>query len=229
MAGVIGTILAAWLFYNRLAGLIPGAAAGWYVGRVFGRMVEKRRRRKRREAFRRLLLSLETALEAGYSLENALSVADGDLRLIYTDKDEICRQMTGLRQSVTLGMPVWQAFRQYAGEVEIEEADEFAQVLRIQQKTGGDMIRTVRKAAGRLQESLELQTELESAISEKELEQRIMTVMPSVMLIYMRLMNGAYIAPLYAGLGGAILMTVALAANVGADMLAARMLRKALG
>ena len=56
-----------------------------------------------------------------------------------------------------------------------------------------------------------------------------MTVMPSVMLIYMRLMNGAYIAPLYAGLGGAILMTFALAANVGADMLAARMLRKALG
>ncbi len=225
---MIATILVAWLFYNRIPGLIPGALAGCYVGSVYERMAKKRRMRRRREAFRRLLLSLETALEAGYSLENAFSVAEGDLRLIYPEKDEICRKVSELRQNVTLGMPVWQAVQEYAADVEIEEAGEFAEVLRIQQKTGGDMIRTVRRAAGRLQESLELQAEIESTVSEKQLEQRIMTVMPSVMLVYMRLMNGSYLAPLYAGLGGAILMTFALLANVGADMLAERMLERVM-
>ena len=225
---VAGTILAAWLFYNRLFGLIPGAFAGIYIGIVYEKAAKRRKMRRRREAFRRMLLSVETALEAGYSLENALSVADGDLRLIYSEKDEICRRVSAMRKSVELGTPVWYGFHEYAEESGIEEAEEFAEVLRIQQRTGGDMIRTVRRSAARLQESLELQAEIDSVVSEKQLEQRIMSVMPSFMLIYMRLMNGAYLAPLYAGLGGMIIMTIALFTNVGADVLADRMLRKTL-
>ena len=167
--------------------------------------------------------------EAGYSLENALGIAEGDMNLIYNPKEEICRKVMELRQKLQIGTPVWKAFQEYAVCVEIEEAEEFAEVLRIQQRTGGDLIRTIRKAAERLQQSLALQQEIETTLSEKQLEQRIMTLMPSIMLLYMRLMNGAYLAPLYAGLGGAVIMTVALAANIGADVLADRLLRKALG
>jgi len=83
----------------------------------------------------------------------------------------------------------------------------------------------VRKAASRLQESLELQQEVERTLSEKLLEQRIMTIMPSLMLLYMRLMNGSYMAPLYSGLGGAVVMTIALAVNIAADVMAGRMLK----
>ena len=228
-AVAVGTVFIAWLFYGKLAGLIPAAVAGLYIGVVVDRSAAKRRQRKRRENFRRLLLSLETALEAGYSLENALGIAEGDMNLIYNPKDEICRKVMELRQKLQIGTPVWKAFQEYAVCVEIEEAEEFAEVLRIQQRTGGDLIRTIRKAAERLQQSLALQQEIETTLSEKQLEQRIMTLMPSIMLLYMRLMNGAYLAPLYAGLGGAVIMTVALAANIGADGLADRLLRKALG
>ncbi len=225
----LGTIFITWLYYGRLPGLIPGALGGLYIGVVVDRAAEKRRQRKRRENFRRLLLSLETALEAGYSLENTLEIAEGDLTLVYGSGNEIVRYVTEIRQKTGIGTPVWKAFQEYAEEVEIEEAQEFAQVLRIQQRTGGDLIRTVRKAAERLQQSLGLQQEIETTLSEKQLEQRIMTLMPSVMLLYMRLMNGAYMAPLYTGLGGAIVMSIALAANIGADLLADRMLGKALG
>ena len=220
-----GTLFVGWLFYNRLAGLIPAAFAGAYIGKVYLRYAERRRQRKRREQFRRLLLSVETALEAGYSLENALSVAENDLGLIYPPREEICVLVRECCRKCDLGTPVWQVFREYADQVGIEEAEEFAEVLRIQQRTGGDLIRTVRKAASRLQESLELQQEVERTLSEKLLEQRIMTIMPSLMLLYMRLMNGSYMAPLYSGLGGAVVMTIALAVNIAADVMAGRMLK----
>lgn len=224
-----GTLLVGWLFYNRLPGLIPAAFAGAYIAGVYLRYADRRRQKRRREQFRRLLLSIETALEAGYSLENALSVARNDLALVYSEKEEICVFAAEFGRKTTLGAPVWQVFREYADQVEIEEAEEFSQVLRIQQRTGGDLIRTVRRAAARLQESLELQQEIEKTLSEKLLEQRIMSLMPSFMLIYMRLMNGTYLTPLYQGLGGAVIMTFALALNIAADMLADRMLRKVLG
>ncbi len=222
-----GTVFLGWLFYNRILGLIPAALAGAYIGSVYRRYRERRKQKKRREQFRRLLLSVETALEAGYSLENALSVAKDDLGLVYSEREEICLLATKISRQLTLGAPAWQVLREYADQVKIEEAEEFAEVLRIQQRTGGDLIRTVRRAAGRLQESLELQQEIEKTLSEKLLEQRIMTLMPSLMLLYMRLMNGAYLAPLYNSLGGAVIMTFALAANVAADVIAGRMLKKA--
>lgn len=227
-SAVAGTALTAWLFYNRLLGLIPGAAAGIYIGFVTGHMAAERRQRKRREQFRRLLLSVETALEAGYSLENAFIVAEGDLALIYHRGEEISVLVGEMRRKLSLGSPAWQVLREYAAVVRIEEADEFATVLRIQQRTGGDLIRTVRQAAVRLQESLELEQEIESTVFEKRLEQRIMTVMPALMLLYMRIMNPSYIAPLYCGIGGAVVMTLALAGNIAADRIAAKILEKAM-
>ena len=219
-----------WLFYNSLPGLIPGAAAGIYIGLIYEDIAAKRRQRKRRDNFRRVLLSIETALEAGYSLENAVKVAESDLALVYRkNKEEIRILMREICNEVQYGTPVWKAFQDYAEKIEVEEAEEFSTVLRIQQRTGGDLIQTVRKAAERLQDSLELQQEIENTLSEKQLEQRIMTFMPSLMLLYMRVMNPEYMAPLYTGIGGALVMSLALGVNVAADHIANRMLKKALG
>ena len=228
LACAIGTILIAWLYYDRLLGFLPGAAVGVYIGFVAKRMMGDRRQRMRREQFRRLLLSLETALEAGYSLENAFSVAEGDLALIYHKGEEISLLIGDMKRKLSLGIPVWEVFSEYAALVRIEEAEEFSEILRIQQRTGGDLIRTVRQAAARLQESLELRQEIESVVYEKKLEQRIMTVMPSLILLYMRLMNGSYMQPLYQGVGGMLVMTFALAGNIIADRIAASILEKAM-
>ena len=228
LAAVTGTVQIAWLFYDHVWGMIPGSVAGIYIGSVVVRMSRERRQRTSREQFRRLLLSVETALEAGYSLENAFDVAEGDLALIYNRGEEISALVGEIRRKIKLQIPVWRALEEYAAVVRIEEAEEFATVLRIQQRTGGDLIRTIRQAAVRLQESLELRQEVESTLFEKRLEQRIMVVMPSLMLLYMRIMNRTYIEPLYQGIGGVVIMTMALAGNIAADRIAAKILEKAM-
>ncbi|MBR3539011.1 MAG: hypothetical protein IKN79_08055, partial [Eubacterium sp.] len=54
-----------------------------YIACMVQKEVERKREERCREAFKRLLLSMETALEAGYSLENSVVVAVEDLQKIF--------------------------------------------------------------------------------------------------------------------------------------------------
>ena len=226
ISGLAGTLAAALLFYNKPIGLLPGIFAGIYIYRIVQREMERRRMRRRRDAFKRLLISMETGLEAGYSLENSVIAAVDDMDRIY-GKDRDTGSLLGeLKHEILLRKPVWQTLQEFGEKTGIEEAGELAQVLRIQQRSGGNLILTMRGTAEKLQAGLEVQQEIETAISEKRLEQRIMTLMPAMILVYMRLTNGSYIAPLYTTAAGAVIMTAALGLNIAGDALGYRLVGK---
>ena len=219
LAGAAGTLAAAFLFYGKVVGLLPGAFAGLYIAGMVQKEVERKRTKKRREAFKRLLLSMETGLEAGYSLENSVITAVADLRKIFGGSGDISGLFGEMLHNIELRVPVWQVMQNFADQTGLEEAEELAQVLRIQQRTGGNLIHTMRGTVDKLRAGLEVQQEIEAATAEKRLEQRIMTLMPAMIICYLRLTNGTYIAPLYTTAAGAIIMTVALGLNIaGAEL-----------
>ena len=222
LSGIAGCLVVTFLFYNRLWGLIPGIPAGIYVAFQVRRAAFQRSIRKKRETFRRLLLAMETGLEAGYSLENALFVAVEDMGRICRSNSEMGIMLENLRKKVKIGSPVWQAIFQMGEEEGIEEAHEFAEVLAIQQRTGGNMIRTMRNTVDKIQSGIEVQQEIDAVIAEKRLEQRIMTLMPGMILCYMRLMNASYMKPLYTTAVGVLVMTAALGMNILGDFLGSK-------
>ena len=233
LAGVAGTLAAAYLFYGKPGGLLPGAFAGMYIACMVQKEVERKREERCREAFKRLLLSMETALEAGYSLENSVVAAVEDLQKIFGGTGHFRRESgerkgkTGFISSlfgemlhgIELRVPVWQVMQDFAEKTGVSEAEELAQVLRIQQRAGGNLIRTMRSTVDKLRAGLEVQQEIETVTAEKRLEQRIMTLMPALIICYLRLTNGAYIAPLYTTAAGTVVMTAALGLNIaGAEL-----------
>ncbi len=226
VAGLAGALAAALLFYNRAVGLLPGAFAGIYIARLVRREMEQRRTGRRRDALKRLLISMETGLEAGYSLENAVLAAVEDLGRIYGKDNDIGGLMEGLRHEILLRKPVWQAFQQFEERTGLEEAGELAQVLKVQQRAGGNLILTMRSTVEKLQAGMEVRQEIETAIAEKKLEQRIMTVMPAMIILYMRFTNGTYMAPLYTTAAGTVIMTAALGLNIAGDALGNRLVGK---
>ena len=222
LSGMAGCLVVTYLFYNRLWGLIPGIPAGIYVALQVRKAAFQRGIRRRRETFRRLLMAMETGLEAGYSLENALFTAVEDMERVCRSTSEMGIMLGNLRRKVKLGCPVWQAIFQMGEEEGIEEAHEFAEVLSIQQRTGGNMIRTMRNTVDKIQSGIEVHQEIDAVIAEKRLEQRIMTLMPGMILCYMRLMNASYMKPLYTTAAGVLVMTAALGLNILGDFLGSK-------
>ncbi len=220
--GILGGGIILVLFYDRLAGVIPSLVAGAYIAGVVVKERKRRRLQRRRDTFKRLLVALETGLEAGYSLENAVLSAVEDMERLCRRGSGTRKLLEGIRRKTQLRTSVWQVMLYYAEETGVEEAEELAEVLRIQQRAGGNLIETMRRTVRKLQAGMELQQEVEMVIAEKRLEQRIMTLMPAGILLYMRVVNYSYIEPLYTTAGGLIVMTVMLGLNLLGDMLGNR-------
>ena len=224
LIGLAGAAAVAYLFYDRLSGLIPGAAAGLYIAFAAEKANRRSREQKRREWIRLLLISLETGLEAGCSLENALAAALEDVERNFGKQKELHKKTERIRWQLEMRIPVWQIMEELGTDLQLEEAEEFAQVLKIQQRTGGNLIRTMQSTADKLKAGMELKKEIEAAVAEKRLEQRIMTLMPCGILLYLRLVNGAYIEPAYTTAAGALVMTAALFLNLLGDYLGSRII-----
>ena len=67
--------------------------------------------------------------------------------------------------------------------------------------------------------------EIDVAISAKKLEQKVMSVIPVVLLAYMKLTSAEYMSVLYGNVAGGLFMTVCLLAYGGAIYLAGKILQ----
>ena len=78
-------------------------------------------------------------------------------------------------------------------------------------KAGGDMEKVISKTADILTDKISIEKEIRAIISQKQVEAKIITVMPLVILAGLNITSSGYIDPLYETIAGRIIMTVSLA------------------
>lgn len=199
------------LFYQSfLLCLLCGIAAG-----IYGACTEKKREmRRQRERihleFREALQGMAAALQAGYSMENALQEAGKDLYMLYGDSSALLPQLQEMVYKIQLNQPVEYVFKEFADFAKVEDVTRFAQVLHIAKRTGGDLIAITKMTAERISEKLEVQREIASMIAGKRMEAKVMQMIPLGMILYFRICSPGFLEVLYRG-GGRVVMTVLFA------------------
>ena len=167
--------------------------------------------RKYALGFSNLLQSLMTSVQAGYTLENACRAALTELSRQYGDSSEpTLVQLRKIVYGMNLGIPVGELFMNYARETANEDILQFAAVLDIIRTTGGNMVQILKNTMLNFQRKLDTEEEIRVILSGMVYEKNIMLGMPLMIMTYMRLTNGDYMACLYNSLGGHILVTAVL-------------------
>ena len=92
----------------------------------------------------------------------------------------------------------------------LEKSVEFAQVVSVGKKSGGDTIRIIKRMTDNITRKGDIENEIDTMVSGKRLEQRIMCLMPFGIIMYLRLTNETYISGLYGNFVGIVVMSVAL-------------------
>lgn len=209
----------AWLFYRSIfAVLLFAPLAVLFVG------FEKRRRtanRKKdlRQRFLDFLGSLEGAVEAGEAPESAIVSTLRDLSLIYSPKDFFVEELTGIVRKLYMNKSLEDALTDFADRTADEDIQRFAEVFAITKRFGGDLLRVIRSAERTLAEKEDVTREIRTMISGKRLEAGIMVMMPPGIIVYFQLMDGEFLAPLYEGFTGRMIMSALLLAYVGCIVL----------
>lgn len=173
--------------------------------------------------FQEGLYSAASALEAGYSMENAWKEAEKDLLRMYGREGVFYRYLYKMNRKVSLNEPIEKLILEFARCAGIESIRNFADILSFAKRSGGNLTSIMKKTAERIHINVQVQEEIETMLSARRLEQKIMNIMPLGILLYIRTGVVGFLDPLYHCAFGVLIMSACLAGYLGAWKLSFRM------
>ena len=214
----------AYLFYDFfLGGLMFSPFLVIYL-RIWEKQYIKKQQQEFCAQFKMSLQSMSSALNVGYSAENALKETAKDLSLIYKKDTRIMREYTYMIHQLNMNVPLEQIWKEFADRVGQEDVSNFVSVFVAAKRAGGDSIEMIRNAVKQICEKIEVKREIEMTMSAKKLEFQVMSVVPFVIIFYMRIAFPDFVEVLYRNFLGIFVMTVCLAVYAGAFYMGKRMI-----
>ena len=227
-----GILLAAalnYLFYESLPACIPLLPVPFLYARMREKKAAADRRQRLNRYFKDALTSLSVSVQAGYSLENAVSGARRDLERMYPAQEEICREFRYMESQLRLSVPVEELFLDLGSRSGVEDIRNFASVLSAAKRTGGDTGRILQRCAQMVGDKIDVQQEIEASVAAKKREQTVMSLMPAAIIVYLKVTSPGFMRVLYGNIAGICVMTVCMAVYFGAWLLGKRITEAGYG
>lgn len=214
------------LFYDSpRACLILFCFSPLFENRYKNSLIEKQRK-ELLEAFKDSLYTIAASAAAGRQMPRAIEDAAESARLFCGQNSRIASELTDISETyrkTNAGIEgLLSAFAVRSG---IEEICLFAEACSICRRSGGDLEDVCIKSAYMLIEKIEYAQEAESVLSEKKLDMIILLAMPLLVLFFLNLSSEDYIAVLYVGLRGRIIMSLSLLTMAAACLWSFRIMR----
>lgn len=200
-----------WLFYQNIWAFLPLPAIVFIYFRLRKQQKIREQQRELNYQFKDMLDSLNVTLQAGYSVENAISLCARELERLYGREADLTRELREMEDKLKLSVPVERLFMDLGSRSHSEDVENFAAVFQTAKRSGGDMRKILEKSAQMLGDKIEVKKEIEAVLTAKKSEQRLMSVMPFGIILYMSLTSPGFLEVLYGNLFGAAVMTGCLA------------------
>ncbi len=213
---------AAYLFYNNLifciflCPVIP-----IYVILRKKEDKEKRKSRKTTE-FSDGMQAVSFALNTGYSIENAFAEAVSELQLLYGKDSSIVSEFRMIVNRIKRNENLEDIMDDYADKMNIDDISYFAEIFRYAKRSGGDIPAIIKQTARIIHEKSEVQMEIDTIISGRKMEQKVMVCIPLGIIMYLRITSNGFVNMLYGNAAGIIVMTLCLMVYVAAVYMAVK-------
>ena len=169
--------------------------------------------------FREAILAVASSLNAGYSIENAFRESLNEIERLYGRNSDMYRELKTMIAKMSMNASIEELLDDFADRSDCEDISTFCQVFVFAKRGGGDFGHIIRKTADRMGEKLQLKSDIDTELSSKKYESRVMNIMPLFIIGYVRFSTPDYFNVLYHNLTGVLIMTAALAVYAAAYML----------
>ncbi len=181
-----------------------------YVKRSF-----EKRENKLKMQFRDMLESLASSFSSGSNVTKAFESALSDLKMQYSEKDYVVREMQEIIDGVSQNIGIEVMLRSFGERSGNEDIISFADVFDICYRKGGNMSSVIRRTHSVISEKMAVSDEIETKLTSNKMQHNVMSVMPIVVVALLRLTNESFAAN-FATLTGVIVNTMAIGIFVGA-------------
>lgn len=162
------------------------------------------------------VLAVSANQKAGYSVENAFREAYKDMAMLYGKESHICRELNYISKGLDNNIVLEKLLYDFAIRSHIQDIMQFADVFMIAKRSGGNMTEILSETADTIEQKISVDREIQVLISSKKMEQKIMNVVPFIIIFYIDLTSKGFFDSLYHNLAGIIIMTISLAVYLSA-------------
>lgn len=208
--GIAADIAISYLFYNSLVSFI-------LISPMIPIYVMLRKKEDYKKSISRKLIEFSDAMQAvsfalntGYSIENAFAGAVEELELLHGNNSSIVREFRMIVNRIKRNENLEDIIDDYAKRMKIEDISYFAEIFRYAKRSGGDIPAIIKQTVRIIREKAEVQMEINTIISGRKMEQKVMVCIPLGILMYLRITSGSLIDMLYGNVLGIAVMTVCL-------------------
>lgn len=181
------------------------------IGICYSRWKRQERKRQRQRVlqnhFKDVLQSLQTAVRAGYSMEQSVTECRKEMERLFGAKDDLVKELRYMESQMQVGVPVEQLFWNLGQRSGVEEIRSFGDIFLIVRRSGGNLGKILGNLADILGEKIRISGEIQVAIAGKKLEQLVMSLVPAGMILYMQVTSGGFLDVLYHNLPGVLVMS----------------------
>jgi hypothetical protein len=186
-----------------------GLLAGFYSLPTRAESLKKKRQQELALQFRSLLEALAVSLSSGMNMTDSLQAAYKDLRMEYTDKADIVGEVEEMILGIQNNIEIEEMILSLGERSENADIKNFATVFSVSYRAGGNIKDIVRRTGNIISEKIEINGEIETALSSNKVQFKAMMVIPVVMMLMLRGMSSDFAAS-FSTLPGILATTVAI-------------------
>ena len=210
-AAVAVIFLLSYMFYRSLVLSVLLTPLALFYPRMKKVELIKLQKKELNIQFKDMLYSLSSSLSAGKSIEMAFREVIRDIAVLYQDNDAyIVREVEHIVRRLEMNGTIESALADFADRSHVEDIRSFSDVFSICKRSGGNMVEVIKNTTGIINDKIEIYQEIETLLSQRKFEQKMLNILPAAMLLLLSLSSPAYMEPVFTTFAGRIAMSGAV-------------------
>ncbi len=210
LEGAILVLAIGYFFYRSLIACVLLLPLFGFFVKEKKKELSKKCRQELGAQFKDLVLALSANMKAGYSIENALREAYRDMEPLYGADSPIAFEIRHMIRGLDNNIALEKLLYDLGLRSHLPDIMQFADVFLIAKKSGGNLTEILEKTAGVIEQKIETDKEIQLMLSAKKMEQKIMNLVPFLIIFYIGTTSKGFFDVLYHNLVGIVVMTVCL-------------------
>ena len=225
LCGYAGGFFLMMVFYKDYLIAAAGGLACVFFVPLYKAFLCRRRMELLETQFRDFLYAVASSVAAGRQLSRALEDAELTLRSIYPQDAPLCMELAAINRAVREERGDEGALlKDLADRSGSEDIRDFVDVYVLCRRLGGDMEEVIRNTTGIMTDKMAIRREIRTLTAQKQLEGRIISVMPVLVILGLNVFSPDYLSVLYTTVAGRLIMTAALGGITAAFLLTQKLL-----
>lgn len=217
-----GNSTPATMICNVIIFILVGLIACKFVFPMRNEQLRIKRQKELRKQFRSFLEAIAVSLSSGMNILDSLLTVYNDLKVEYSDNAYIVFEVKEMIDGMQNNIAIEDMMASLGERSSIEDVKNFGIVFELCYRAGGNMKDVVRRTSDIISEKIEIEAEIETALTSNKSQFSIMMIIPVGMVLMIRTMMPAF-AKSFATVPGVIAMTVAIGIFIGAYKLGTKL------